>query len=461
MKGLVTHQPLVSIIVRTYNEERWIGFCLDAISRQNYTNYEIILVDNMSTDHTVAKAQSYCSTILEIDEFLPGKAINEGIRAANGEIFVIISGHCIPVDEDWLGNLISGLDDPEVAGIYGRQEPMSFTSPLDKRDLAITFGLDRRIQVKDSFFHNANSALRRDIWKRFPFDENVTNIEDRVWAVEVINAGLKLVYEPSASVYHHHGIHQQGDLERAQKVVRIMEDLHGPHSDMSMIVGGVARVVAIVPIRGKSLQCGETNLLTNTIAYLKSCNTLADIVVSTDNTETAELARQCGATVPFIRPPSLSEKYVDISQVLSYSLNELEKLGRIFDLVVFVEETYQFRDPSMIDEMVLLALNNGLDTIIAAKEENRPIWMDEGSIIRQIGAHNLAPRDLRQERTHLGLMGLGCVTRPMFLRKGALLGGKIGLHTVHHPLAGVEIRSEEDLSRCESLLRNYQVNCSE
>jgi len=53
------------------------------------------------------------------------------------------------------------------------------------------FGLDRRVQVKDSFFHNANSAFRREVWEKIPFDEQVTNIEDRVWAKKILSLGYK------------------------------------------------------------------------------------------------------------------------------------------------------------------------------------------------------------------------------------------------------------------------------
>ena len=105
-------------------------------------------------------------------------------------------------------------------------------SPLDKRDLIITFGLDRKVQVKDSFFHNANSALCREMWDRFPFDEDATNIEDRIWGKQVISAGLKIVYEPEASIYHQHGIHHDRDPDRADNIVHILETLEGeaPHS---------------------------------------------------------------------------------------------------------------------------------------------------------------------------------------------------------------------------------------
>ena len=79
-----------------------------------------------------------------------------------GDYFVCLSSHCIPVNSLWLETLVKAMDDgSQYAGVYGRQEPMSFTSPADKRDLLLVFGLDRRIQSKDSFFHNANSIIRR------------------------------------------------------------------------------------------------------------------------------------------------------------------------------------------------------------------------------------------------------------------------------------------------------------
>ena len=44
---------LISIIIRTKNEERWIGLCIEQIKKQSYKNYEIILVDSISKDKTV------------------------------------------------------------------------------------------------------------------------------------------------------------------------------------------------------------------------------------------------------------------------------------------------------------------------------------------------------------------------------------------------------------------------
>jgi GT2 family glycosyltransferase len=78
----------------------------------------------------------------------------------------------------------------------------------------IIFGNDKRIQIKDYFFHNANSIFRKNVWDKHKFDEKLTNIEDRVWGKKVIEEGYNLVYEPLAEVFHYHGLHQSNNKKR-------------------------------------------------------------------------------------------------------------------------------------------------------------------------------------------------------------------------------------------------------
>ena len=213
--------PKISIIIRTKNEEDWIQHCLDMVFKQDYQDFEVILVDNNSSDHTVTVAKRYpLAKVINIDYFIPGDALNKGIQVSTGEYIVCLSAHCVPKEIGWLDKLLANFDNnPKVAGVYGRQLPVSYTEPLDKRDLLITFGRDKRIQKKDYFFHNANSMLRRDVWEKFPFDDQATNIEDRIWGKTVTDNDYYLVYEPSAEVYHHHGLHQGNPIERVRGVV--------------------------------------------------------------------------------------------------------------------------------------------------------------------------------------------------------------------------------------------------
>jgi glycosyltransferase involved in cell wall biosynthesis len=223
-------QELISIIIRTKNEERWIESCLKKIFDQKKVIFEIIIIDNFSTDNTINLLKEKFKDkknikILKIKKFLPGKAINLGIRHSKGKYICCLSAHCIPYDNLWLFNLKKNLRSERIAAVYGRQVPLPYTSDLNKRDLLNTFGLDRKIQKKDSFFHNANSLFRKNVWDRLNFDNKATNIEDRIWAHQILKFGYHIVYEPNARVYHFHGIHHDSDNQRCSKIVQIMENL--------------------------------------------------------------------------------------------------------------------------------------------------------------------------------------------------------------------------------------------
>ena len=104
-------KPIVSVIVRAFNEERWIAHSLHALLSQEFDNFEIIIVDNNSTDFTVDIAKRFpIKKIVMIDKFLPGKALNDGIRESSGEFIVCVSAHCIPKDKYWLKNLHKHFD---------------------------------------------------------------------------------------------------------------------------------------------------------------------------------------------------------------------------------------------------------------------------------------------------------------------------------------------------------------
>lgn len=218
---------MISVVIRTKNEEQWIGRCLAGVKAQSVRDVEIIVVDNQSTDSTLGIAEWHGCKIINIgdDKFTFGRALNWGIDAAAGEYIAIISGHCVPTDDRWLSAFHSCFEDRSIAGAYGRQEPLPDTSPNDKRDLWTTFGIEPKIQKVDYFFHNANSMIVKDIWEKLPFDEEIQGVEDRDWAKKVLGLGYKIAYQPLANVYHFHGIHHDGNPERSQRVARVIESI--------------------------------------------------------------------------------------------------------------------------------------------------------------------------------------------------------------------------------------------
>jgi len=450
------NNKLVSIIIRTKNEEKWISSCLKSVFKQEYQNIEVIVVDNESTDRTVIKAQEFPIKLVEIKKFLPGKAINDGIRASSGEYIVCLSGHCVPVNNQWLGNLIKDLNDPNVAGVYGRQEPLSFTSDLDKRDLLTVFGRDKKIQVKDSFFHNANSAFRREVWDQYPFDEHVTNIEDRVWGELVISKGFNIIYEPDSSVYHWHGIHQDLNPDRAKNIVRILEGLDTISATSNHQKPRDLKILAVIPVRGESRLMNNSPLLERTIKSAKSSKFITDVVVATDSQQTKSLAKSLGADAPFIRPDKLSEEYVDIFDIVEYTIDWLEQQKKHYDLVVLLEEIYPFRADNTIDNMIEKLVSEGYDTIVAGKLELRGIWTERLNNIELFESEEglTMPSALKESKNIIGLLGLCCITHVASLRNNLVFSGKVGIFKINDPLSVVSVRNDQELKLASILDKN-------
>lgn len=448
---------LISIVVRTKNEERWITQCLNAVFSQDYKDYEVIIVDNESNDSTIKKASQFnIQKILTCKDYLPGRALNIGIREAKGNYIVCLSGHCIPVNDRWLSNLLRNFNESDVAGVYGRQEPLAFTPDSDKRDLSIIFGLDRRVQKRDGFFHNANSMIRRDLWEKVPFDEMVTNIEDRIWAEKMLQKGYKIVYEPEASVYHYHGIHHAGDKTRCANVVKILESLKPETKNNIHVKIENLNIIAIIPVKGKINYLKNKPLISYTIEQALASVYIKQVIVSTDNVELAKLSETLGAKAPFLRDASLSEDFVDIEKVLQHSLNKIEELKFFPDLVIYLEETFPFRPKQLIDDVIEQAVRNGFDSVLTVKKEYGSIWQEKNGQIERIDKGNI-PRKYK-ESCFIGIKGICCVTHPEFLREGSLFGERIGIYEIYNPYSSIEVREEADFRLAERLIDSWTEN---
>ena len=243
----------ISIVIRTYNEEKWIRHCLSAIFSQDFEHFDVVIVDNNSTDKTLSIVNSFpVKKIIKIEKYLPGLALNMGVQANNAEYYVFLSAHCIPCDKYWLKNLLQHINQNKfVMGAYGRQVPLPSSEPIDKRDLWMTFSCESRVSKLDGFFHNANSIVRASYFDNNLFDQKVTNAEDHLWGKKVINSGFQLAYCADAKVFHHHGLHQGSPPKRVSGVVKQLEknmkDENIQIPDSLTISGSLIYTIIIIP----------------------------------------------------------------------------------------------------------------------------------------------------------------------------------------------------------------------
>ena len=200
-------RPEISVIIRTFNEEKSLPVLLDALSLQSCEGLETIVVDSGSVDRTREIASQGADELLLIEkhDFTFGHSLNVGIQKAAGSYIAIASAHTLPVNEHWISKLIEPLGDKNTAMVYGRQMGGKSSKFSETQDMRRTFGPRREILHPPRFFaNNANSAIRKDLWRKHPFDENLLGLEDIEWAKYWMERGYQVVYEPEAALYHMH-----------------------------------------------------------------------------------------------------------------------------------------------------------------------------------------------------------------------------------------------------------------
>lgn len=213
----------IGVVIRTLNEGELIGRCLETLQRQHGEfDLDVVVVDSGSTDATIeiARAQGARVVHLAPGEFDYSKALNLGIEEAHGEVVVSLSAHAIPVGNGWLQSMTAPFADRRVAGVSGRQVPWPDAAWGEVHRLRHQFGETGCVYSRGSeeqiVFSNAASAIRRSAWRDRRFI--LPAAEDLDWAHRVVADGWKLVYEPSAAVYHSH---REGPRAQALRMIDI------------------------------------------------------------------------------------------------------------------------------------------------------------------------------------------------------------------------------------------------
>ncbi|URQ69316.1 glycosyltransferase [SAR86 cluster bacterium] len=199
---------IISIVIRTLNEEKYLEELLSSLRNQNLdgNELEIVLIDSGSTDNTINIAKKYNSVITYIKkhQFTFGRSLNMGTEKTSGDIVCYISGHCIPCDKNWLINLIEPILKNNISYVYGSQVGRDTTKFSEKQWFKKYFPEKSQIPQNGIFCNNANSALLKSVWKDYKFNEKLTGLEDMDLASRLSKAGLLIAYKAEAKVFHIH-----------------------------------------------------------------------------------------------------------------------------------------------------------------------------------------------------------------------------------------------------------------
>ncbi|MEA3403935.1 MAG: acylneuraminate cytidylyltransferase family protein [Armatimonadota bacterium] len=217
--------------------------------------------------------------------------------------------------------------------------------------------------------------------------------------------------------------------------------------------------VAVIPARGgsKGIQLKNIQPVAGRplIAYvIEAClesEVVDRTVVSTDHQRIAEVAREWGAEVPFMRPEELAGDLVTLDPVIYHAVTTLEaRDGKRIDVVLTVQPTCPLLRPQTIDNSVRRLMEGGYDSVILLKEIRHLYWRKVNGQFTPMFARRANRQELEPLYSETGAV---FASRRCVITPENRLGTNIG-HIIGSDEEAIDIDTEIDLRLAELVIQN-------
>ena len=233
--------PPISIIVPAFNEEITLKSCLQSLVELDYPEYEIIVIDDGSTDKTLEEARRFESSgVKVIHQENQGKAnaLNNGINVSKGEIVVTVDADTI-LERDSLRKIASRfVANSRVGAVAGNvkviPEP-SLLNIIQGTEYTVGINLIRKAQSMLGcvmIVPGPIAALKREAVERVGFFSDDTFAEDFDITMKILKAGYQVEYEDDAISYTDAPKNLEDFMKQRRRWYRGMMQVLDKHRDM-------------------------------------------------------------------------------------------------------------------------------------------------------------------------------------------------------------------------------------
>lgn len=385
--------PKVSVVVTAHNYGKYLPQALDSVINQRYSDWEMIVVNDGSTDNTQEILAGYQERlgnkmkILTLNGVGLAKASNAGIKLSQGQYIIRLDADDYFDENIFLIEATILDNDPhihmvfsdyyrinkygEVIDAYRLQKVNDEVKLLDRSPLAA--GAMYRRECYDAI-GGYNESLRYqedyDFWIRF------------IDKYHVYNVNLPLMY------YRKHNLSMSTNFVERMKARQYVKKKFVEEKEILKD----KNIIALIPAMGlfrntehlATKMLGGKPLLAYTIEEALKTKAISRVIVSTEDQEIADIALRYGAEVPFLRPAALAKPNVPVEDVIRHLLGYLEEQGDPQpDYIAILNYNTPFKEERHITEAIDTILLYDADSVISVVEDLTFHWKP--------GEHGLTP----------------------------------------------------------------------
>jgi len=443
-----SNAPKVTVYMPNYNYGRFIRQAVDSVFAQTFDDFELIIIDDGSSDDSHEIIESYADNPKVITIYQQNKGLNVtnniALRAARGEYIIRLD------PDDWfeehaLQVLAGALDrEPEAGLVF--PDYYHVDSGGEIIEIVRRHNFDQ-VDLLDQPAHGACTMFRRNCLLEVEGYDESFQCQDGwdIWIRlvqhhKVLNVNLPLFY------YRQHG----SNLTRNEK--RLLDTRAAIIAKQSALSRKPLEALAIIPVRGPAMEPGSISLeplgdrllIDWTVeAALNAEHVVQTVVSSPDDDILQHIANRYGDAVTGLkRSRKLARPNTYIEETLREVMShEAVDSNRTEALAVLYTEC-PFRRSDSIDSAISAMLLFETDSVIGVRPEVDEYYRHNGSGLEAVRANPL----LRLEREDLfrGVGQMYIVRRQFFEAQGKILGGKIG-HVVLDQSSALYLRSDWDL----------------
>ncbi len=446
--------PKVTVYITNYNYGLFIEQAINSILQQTFTDYELIIIDDGSTDNSKDIIEQYADNerIKIIYQQNKGLNITNNIamRAARGKYLVRLDADDY-LHQEALKIMSDKLESDDAFGLvfpdYYYVDAAGQIIGEEKRH-----DFQNEVELLDQPAHGACSMIRLDFLKEVGGYNESYNCQDgyELWVKFIRHYKVANISQP-LFYYRQHGNNLTKD---ESKILGTRAKINADFIRQQSID---TRSLAIVPIRGGEQDLAfqslaGKNILQSKIEKLLKSKSIEHIVVTSPDNVVEELLE------PFKEDSKLifhkrKQDQARYNQNLNPTINEIVQEAinnnKIFEVITVITLEYPFLRAYKIDDVINTMLVFGSDSIIGVRSDNSVFYQHHGD-----GLHPILQRDkytkLEREALFKQVGGINAVTKAAFLQNNEMITGKIG-HVMMDQLSSIGLFTQMDWKIAEKL----------